>query len=75
MAHSVGCSRAFLLLYAAFFCASVGLFMPFVHLTPFAEDRGTSPRTVANQVAALLRKFGVSSRYELVLAITRGHDA
>ena len=40
-----------------------------------AEERGTSPRTVANQVAGLLRKFGVASRYELVLAITRGYDA
>lgn len=40
-----------------------------------ARERGTSPRTVANQVAGLLRKFGVASRYELVLAITRGYDA
>jgi DNA-binding NarL/FixJ family response regulator len=40
-----------------------------------AKERGTSPRTVANQVAGLLRKYGVSSRYELVLAITRGYDA
>ena len=39
-----------------------------------AKERGTSPRTVANQVAALLGKFGVASRYELVLAITGGYD-
>lgn len=36
-----------------------------------AKKRGTSPNTVANQVAALLKKFGVSSRHELVLAMTR----
>lgn len=40
-----------------------------------AKARGTSPRTVANQIAALLRKFEVGSRYELVLAITRGGKA
>jgi len=31
-----------------------------------AKLRGTSPRTVANQVAALFRKYNVSSRAELV---------
>ncbi|MFO0740209.1 MAG: helix-turn-helix transcriptional regulator [Labilithrix sp.] len=36
-----------------------------------AKKRGTSPRTVANQVAALLEKFGVGSRHELVLAMSR----
>ncbi len=35
-----------------------------------AKERGTSPRTVANQVASLLRKLGVSSRYELVAAMS-----
>ena len=35
-----------------------------------AEERGTSVRTVANQVASLLRKFRVSSRYELAVAVT-----
>ena len=40
-----------------------------------AKERGTSPRTVANQVATLLRKFGVTSRYELVVAMARGFDA
>jgi MFS family permease len=35
-------SRPFWLLYAAALCASLGLFMPFVHLAPFAEDRGVS---------------------------------
>ncbi len=31
-----------------------------------ARARGASPRTVANQVASLLRKLGVASRYELM---------
>ena len=31
-----------------------------------AEARGTSTRTVANQLAALYRKLGVTSRSELV---------
>jgi DNA-binding NarL/FixJ family response regulator len=31
-----------------------------------AEARGTSTHTVAKQVASLLRKFSVSSRYELI---------
>jgi len=30
-----------------------------------ARSRGTSPRTVANQVASLFRKLGVRSRTEL----------
>src|SRR5437764_119293 len=39
-------SRPFRLLYAAALCASLGLFLPFVHLAPFAEDRGI-PHAVA----------------------------
>ncbi len=35
-----------------------------------ARLRGTSPRTVANQVAALFRKYNVSSRAELVARLT-----
>jgi DNA-binding NarL/FixJ family response regulator len=31
-----------------------------------AAKRGTSVRTVANQVASLLKRFGVGSRYELI---------
>lgn len=31
-----------------------------------ARERGAALRTVANQVASILRKAGVSSRYELV---------
>jgi DNA-binding NarL/FixJ family response regulator len=36
-----------------------------------ASVRGTSPRTVANQVVRLLRKFAVTSRIELVAAVSR----
>ena len=31
-----------------------------------AERRGTSPRTVANQIASIFRKLGVRSRAELM---------
>jgi DNA-binding CsgD family transcriptional regulator len=33
-----------------------------------ARDRGTSVRTVANQVASILRKLGVRSRFEVAAA-------
>ena len=36
-----------------------------------AEARGTSVRTVANQVAALLRKLGAGSRFELISRLGR----
>jgi len=36
-----------------------------------AKARGTTTRTVANQVASLLRKFNVASRHELIVAISR----
>ena len=36
-----------------------------------AAERGTSARTVANQVAKLLRIFGVSSRVELATLVAR----
>jgi MFS family permease len=38
-------SRPFLLFYAAGLCSSLGLFLPFTHLAPFAEDRGISHAT------------------------------
>jgi len=41
-------SRPFVLLYTAALCASLGLFMPCVHLTPFAEDRGISHTTAVS---------------------------
>lgn len=37
-----------------------------------AERRGTSPRTVANQVASLFRKLGVASRSELRALVASG---
>jgi DNA-binding CsgD family transcriptional regulator len=37
-----------------------------------AEERGTSPRTIANQVAAVFRKLGVRSRAELAARCIRG---
>lgn len=36
-----------------------------------ARARKTSARTVANQVASLLRKTGASSRYELIRRFAR----
>lgn len=38
-----------------------------------AKLRGTSPRTVANQVAALFETLGVGSRAQLVRRLARGH--
>lgn len=35
-----------------------------------ASARGTSARTVANQVASLLKKLGARSRYELIGRMT-----
>ena len=37
-----------------------------------ARERGTSPRTVANQLAALYRKLGVRSRAELAARVIEG---
>lgn len=34
--------------------------------TQIANARGTSARTIANQVASLLKKLGARSRYELI---------
>lgn len=50
-------SRAFLTLYFAGLIASFGLFVPFVHLVPFATDQGMS----AGQGAFLLGMVGVGS--------------
>lgn len=40
-----------------------------------AQWRRTSERTVANQIAALLREVGVASRYELVAQVATWRDA
>lgn len=37
-----------------------------------ARARGTSARTIANQVGAIFRKLGVSSRAELLAKLHRG---
>jgi DNA-binding CsgD family transcriptional regulator len=37
-----------------------------------AAARGTAPRTVANQVASIFRKLGVTSRAELAVRLTSG---
>lgn len=50
-------SRPFLTLYFAGLIASFGLFVPFVHLVPFATDQGMS----AGQGAFLLGMVGVGS--------------
>jgi DNA-binding NarL/FixJ family response regulator len=39
-----------------------------------AHSRRTSPRTVANQIAAIFRKLGVGSRRELVAQAGRRND-
>ena len=40
-------SRAFILLYAACLACAFGVFVPFVHLVPYAIDHGIA-RTVGN---------------------------
>jgi MFS family permease len=52
-------SKPFLLLYAAVFCTSFGLFLPFAHLTPFAEDRGISHATAVT----LFTLVGIGSTF------------
>jgi len=42
-------TRPFIVFYLACFACSIGLFIPFVHLTPYAEDRG-----VGHEFAVLL---------------------
>ncbi len=37
-----------------------------------AATRGTSPRTVANQLASIYRKRGISSRQELIRVLSEG---
>lgn len=38
-----------------------------------ARIRGTTPRTVANQIASILRKTGLASRYEIIRHIRGRH--
>ncbi|GGC66879.1 MFS transporter [Chelatococcus reniformis] len=46
-------SKPFRLLYIASVLASIGLFMPFVHLTPSAEDRGVEHSTAVTLFALI----------------------
>ena len=39
-----------------------------------ALQRGTAVRTVANQIASIFQKLGVSSRSELAAALAAGHE-
>ncbi len=50
-------SRPFLLLYVGLVFASVGAFVPFVHLVPYAEDHGISHTSAA----AIFSMLGVGS--------------
>ena len=50
-------SRPFLLLYVALVFASVGAFIPFVHLVPYAEDHGISHTSAV----AIFSMLGVGS--------------
>jgi len=52
-------SRPFFLLYTAYLCASFGMFLPFVHLAPFTEDRGISHATAVS----LFTLVGVGSTF------------
>jgi DNA-binding NarL/FixJ family response regulator len=36
-----------------------------------AQERGTAPRTIANQLAAIFRKLGIGSRAELAALVAR----
>src|SRR5262249_35173561 len=48
-------SRSFILLYAACLACAFGVFVPFVHLVPYATDHGMAPA----QAALLMSAIGV----------------
>jgi DNA-binding CsgD family transcriptional regulator len=39
-------------------------------IAAIARERGTSPRTVSNQLASVYKKLGVSSRREVIALLT-----
>jgi DNA-binding NarL/FixJ family response regulator len=39
-------------------------------IAAIARERGTSPRTVSNQIASVYKKLGVSSRREVIALLT-----
>ena len=55
--RAIAASRPFAQLYAATLLAACGAFVPFVHLVPYATDRGAAPAAAA----ALLGMIGVGS--------------
>jgi MFS family permease len=57
-------SRAFRFLYAACFFISIGLFIPFVHLVPYAQDRGI-PYATAVTLFALVGVGSTVGRFAL----------
>jgi MFS family permease len=57
-------TKPFVLLYAAIFALSVPLFVPFVHIVPFARDLGISPAT-AVLLASLIGIGSIAGRFGL----------
>jgi MFS family permease len=57
-------TRPFILLYAAILASSVPLFVPFVHIVPFARDLGISPET-AVLLASLIGVGSIAGRFGL----------
>jgi MFS family permease len=55
-------SRAFALMYGAAFLVSLGLFTPFVHLAPYAEDQGV-PHALAVALFALIGIGSTAGRF------------
>jgi MFS family permease len=57
-------SRRFLGLYAACLACSFGLFVPFVHLVPYAQDQGV-PRSVAVLLLGVIGVGSIGGRFTL----------
>lgn len=57
-------TRPFILLYAAILASSVPLFVPFVHIVPFARDLGISQET-AVLLASLIGVGSIAGRFGL----------
>lgn len=57
-------TRPFLMMYGAAFASSVALFVPFVHLVPYARDLGISPGT-AVFVASLIGIGSIAGRFAM----------
>ena len=57
-------TRAFWLQWGAIFACSIGLFIPFVHLVPYARDAG-HPETVAVFLVSLIGVGSMAGRFGL----------